>query len=59
MTAFTLNGADVMTLNPAEETVTIEITNGELRIDGAKVTTFDVQATNGVIHIIDAVITLD
>jgi uncharacterized surface protein with fasciclin (FAS1) repeats len=59
ITAFTLNGADVITLNPAEETVNIEITNGELRVNGAKVTTFDIQATNGIIHIIDAVITLD
>jgi uncharacterized surface protein with fasciclin (FAS1) repeats len=39
--------------------VNLAITNGELRVDGAKVTTFDVQATNGIIHIIDAVITLD
>jgi uncharacterized surface protein with fasciclin (FAS1) repeats len=59
VTAFTLNGADVVTLNPAEETVTIEITNGEFRVDGARVTTFDILATNGIIHVIDAVITLD
>ena len=59
VTAFTLNGADVMTLNPAEETVNLEISNGELRVDGALITTFDIQATNGIIHVIDAVITLD
>ena len=59
VTAFTLNGADVMTLNPAEETVNLAITNGELRVDGAKVVVFDIQATNGIIHVIDAVITLD
>jgi uncharacterized surface protein with fasciclin (FAS1) repeats len=48
-----------MTLNPAEETVNIAITNGEFRVDGAKVIVFDVQATNGIIHVIDAVIRLD
>ena len=59
VTAFTLNGTDVLTLNPDEETVAVEISSGQFSVDGAQVTTFDVPATNGIIHIIDAVITLD
>ena len=59
VTAFTLNGADVMTLNPAEETVNLAISNGELRVDDSRVVVFDILATNGIIHVIDAVITLD
>jgi len=59
VTAFTLNGADVPTLNPDGETVELAIAPGQFTVDGAQVTTFDVGATNGVIHIIDAVITLD
>ena len=59
VTAFTLNGADVMTLNPDGETVEIEIDSGQFTVDGAQVTTFDIVATNGIIHVIDAVITLD
>lgn len=59
VTAFTLNGADVMTLNPDGETIAVAIDSGQFTVDGAQVTTFDIQATNGVIHVIDAVITLD
>jgi len=59
VTAFTLYGADVPTLNPDGETVELAIAPGQFTVDGAQVTTFDVGATNGVIHIIDAVITLD
>jgi uncharacterized surface protein with fasciclin (FAS1) repeats len=57
VTAFTLNGADVPTLNG--ETVNFAIDSGTFTVDGAQVTTFDIPATNGVIHVIDAVITLD
>jgi transforming growth factor-beta-induced protein len=57
ITAFTLNGDDVETLNG--ETVKLEIDSGVFTVDGAKVTTFDVRATNGIIHVIDAVILLD
>ena len=32
---------------------------GQFTVDGAQVTTFDIAATNGIIHVIDAVITLD
>jgi transforming growth factor-beta-induced protein len=59
VTAFTLNGADVMTLNPDGETITIAIDSNQFTVDDAQVTTFDVRATNGIIHIIDAVILLD
>jgi uncharacterized surface protein with fasciclin (FAS1) repeats len=59
VTAFTLNGADVPTLNPDGETVKLAIDSNQFTVDGAKVTTFDIQATNGIIHIIDAVILLD
>jgi uncharacterized surface protein with fasciclin (FAS1) repeats len=59
VTAFTLNGMDVMTLNPDGETIAVAIDSNQFTVDGAQVTTFDIQATNGIIHIIDAVITLD
>jgi len=59
VTAFTLNGTDVPTLNPDDETVDIEIESDRFLVDGANVTDFDIGATNGVIHVIDAVITLD
>ncbi len=45
MTAATVNGADV----------TITTADG-VKVDGANVTTADIEATNGVIHVIDAVI---
>jgi uncharacterized surface protein with fasciclin (FAS1) repeats len=59
ITAFTLNGADVPTLNPDGETVKLEIDSGELTVGGAPVDEFDIRATNGIIHVIDAVILLD
>ncbi|MEJ2329656.1 MAG: fasciclin domain-containing protein [Gammaproteobacteria bacterium] len=57
ITAFTLNGAEVEMANG--ETVKLEIDSGEFTVDGAKVTIFDIPATNGIIHVIDAVILLD
>jgi uncharacterized surface protein with fasciclin (FAS1) repeats len=59
ITAFTLNGTDVTTLNPDRETVKLEIDSDEFTVDGAEVDEFDIRATNGIIHVIDAVITLD
>jgi uncharacterized surface protein with fasciclin (FAS1) repeats len=59
ITAFTLNGADIPTLNPDGETVKLEIDSGQFTVDGAQVTDFDNRATNGIVHVIDAVITLD
>jgi len=55
VTAFAANGADVQTLNPSEK-VTVAIVDGELTIEGATVVITDVQASNGVIHVIDTVI---
>jgi uncharacterized surface protein with fasciclin (FAS1) repeats len=57
VTAFTLNGTEVPTVNG--ETVAIAIDSGVFTVDGAQVTTFDITTTNGVIHVIDAVILLD
>jgi uncharacterized surface protein with fasciclin (FAS1) repeats len=57
VTAFTLNGTDVTTLNP--QTVALDIIDGELFVDDSRVTTFDINTTNGIIHVIDAVIPLD
>ncbi|MEM7562938.1 MAG: fasciclin domain-containing protein [Pseudomonadota bacterium] len=59
VTAFSLNGVDVPTLNPNGETISSTISSGSFMVDGAEVIVFDVQATNGVIHVIDAVIPLD
>lgn len=51
--------ADVVGLESAEtvngQSITIDISEG-VKVDGANVVTTDVLATNGVIHIIDAVI---
>ncbi len=55
VTAFTLNGTSVDTA--AMEDVTIEIVDGVLEVQGSAVSTFDIYTTNGVIHVIDAVIT--
>lgn len=53
-----VTASDVARLNSAEtvqgSAVTIETSNG-VRIDGANVVTADIRATNGVIHVIDAV----
>jgi uncharacterized surface protein with fasciclin (FAS1) repeats len=57
LTAFTLNGSEVATVNT--ETVAIDIIDGDLFVDDSKVTTFDIQTSNGIIHVIDAVIMLD
>ena len=44
--ATTVNGADI----------SIEVDMGKVRIDDATVTTADIDASNGVIHVIDTVI---
>lgn len=46
MTAETVNGAEIE----------ISIENGTVMVNGATVTTADIQASNGVIHVIDSVI---
>jgi len=52
--------ADVVKLTEAKtvngSSVTIRVVDGKVMIDNATVVTADVQATNGVIHIIDTVI---
>src|SRR5688572_25239606 len=41
------------------ETMTIAVEGGSVRVDGATVTAADIQASNGVIHVIDSVILPD
>ena len=52
--------ADVQTLSSAVtlngKNVTITSRNGEVRIDDARVVATDIQASNGIIHVIDTVI---
>lgn len=52
--------ADAAKLSEAEtlngQSIVIDLANGELRIDGAKVIKTDIDASNGVIHVIDRVI---
>jgi transforming growth factor-beta-induced protein len=51
----TLDGESVPTLNGAE--VTVRVADGKVRLnDGAEVVTADVQASNGIIHVIDGVL---
>ncbi len=54
-TAFTLNGSMVETAGG--DNVSIEIVDGMLQINGSTVTMYDIYTTNGVIHVIDTVIT--
>ncbi|CAH0990866.1 hypothetical protein SIN8267_00966 [Sinobacterium norvegicum] len=55
ITAFSLNGQTANTL--ANEDVAIDIVDGKLIVQGATVVMTDIYATNGVIHVIDTVIT--
>jgi uncharacterized surface protein with fasciclin (FAS1) repeats len=52
--------SDVVKLQSAKtvggDTITVKVTNGTVHVDHAKVTAADVAASNGVIHVIDAVI---
>ncbi|MCG6887292.1 MAG: fasciclin domain-containing protein [Proteobacteria bacterium] len=54
ITALSLNGTSVATANGAE--VDLLIMDGALMVNNAKVIVYDVYATNGIIHVIDAVI---
>ncbi|MBK5271854.1 MAG: fasciclin domain-containing protein [Bacteroidia bacterium] len=47
------NGQKLKTVNGKE--VSVSITNGEVRINGAKILTRDRQGSNGVVHSIDGV----
>jgi transforming growth factor-beta-induced protein len=55
-----VGSADVVKLTSAKtldgKSVAIKVSNGSVFIDAAKVTTPDVAATNGVIHIVDSVL---
>jgi len=53
-TVVTMDGQKVKTVNGAE--ITIKVSSDGVMVDGAKVTTTDVECSNGVIHIIDSVI---
>lgn len=48
------NGMKVPTLNG--ESLTVNLTNGAVKINGATVVTPNIEATNGVIHVIDTVL---
>jgi uncharacterized surface protein with fasciclin (FAS1) repeats len=55
-----VRAADVVKLNSAKavsgDTITIKVAGGKVHVDEATVTKTDIQATNGVIHVIDTVI---
>jgi uncharacterized surface protein with fasciclin (FAS1) repeats len=52
--------SDVRKLSEAKtvngETVTIDVADGVVKIDNARVTRTDIRTSNGVIHVIDTVI---
>lgn len=52
--------ADVVELDSAEtvngQTITIRVENGSVMVDNATVVSTDIEASNGVIHVIDSVI---
>ncbi|MGK0500978.1 MAG: putative surface protein with fasciclin (FAS1) repeats [Oceanicoccus sp.] len=54
ITALSLSGTEVATLGG--DTIALQIIDGALMVGNAKVTTFDIVTTNGIIHVIDAVI---
>lgn len=56
ITAYTANGTSVATLLPGTS-LDVAIEAGELQVGNATVVVTDVEAENGVIHVIDAVIT--
>ena len=58
--AGTVGAADVVKLKSAKavsgDTIAVSAQGGTVRVDGAQVIKTDIQASNGVIHVIDAVI---
>ncbi|MFH6954297.1 fasciclin domain-containing protein [Pseudoalteromonas sp. XMcav1-K] len=59
VTAFTLNGMEAETASGAKLPVSINSETDSLMFGGAKVVTKDIYTTNGIIHVIDAVIVGD
>jgi uncharacterized surface protein with fasciclin (FAS1) repeats len=53
-TVVTMNGKTAKTVNGAE--VSISVSAGGVKVDGATVVTTDIMCDNGIIHVIDAVI---
>ncbi len=55
-----VQAADVVKLQSAKavsgDTITVTVKDGKVHVDNANVTKTDIQASNGVIHVIDAVI---
>jgi uncharacterized surface protein with fasciclin (FAS1) repeats len=55
-----VRAADVVKLQSAKavsgDTIAVKVTGGKVQVDNANVTKTDIQASNGVIHVIDAVI---
>ena len=55
-----VRSADVVKLQSAKavsgDTILVKVSGGKVRVDDANVTKTDIQASNGVIHVIDAVI---
>ena len=55
-----VRAADVVKLQSAKavsgDTITVKVREGKVHVDDANVTTTDIQASNGVIHVIDTVI---
>ncbi|EAT12124.1 fasciclin domain-containing protein [Bermanella marisrubri] len=52
------DGVSLATLND-EQSITIGVSNGSVTADGSNVSVTDVYASNGIIHVIDTVITTD
>ena len=52
--AIAADGTEVATVNG--DTIEVSVVDGNVMIDGATVTTADLEAGNGVVHVIDAVI---
>jgi transforming growth factor-beta-induced protein len=59
VTAFSLNGAMVATASTAEIALNINTTTDMLTFGGANIIIKDIYTTNGIIHVIDAVIVSD
>jgi uncharacterized surface protein with fasciclin (FAS1) repeats len=55
-----VRASDVVKLQSAKavsgDAITVKLRDGKVHVDGASVTKTDIQASNGVIHVIDAVI---